>query len=97
MTISPKTDFTSADLSNAKNVDKVEFEGDLYFPVFRDRKAHHDPSGAGFAKQVATLMAGDATGSALDKASGAFADAAGGDGVGQKHKMNVLHTKAAQF
>ena len=99
MTISPETDLTSADLTNAKNVDKIIFVGHLYLPVFRQAKKHQDPNGAGFAKQVAMLMAGEAIGSALDKASDATADAAGldGDGGDQYHKINVLHTKAAQF
>ena len=97
VTISPETDFTSADLTNAKNVDKVIYVGDSYLPVFRQSKRHQDPNGARFAKQVAMLMAGEAIGSALAKVSDA-ADAAGldGDGGDQHHRINVLHTNAAQ-
>ena len=99
MTISPETDFDSAVLTDAKNVDKVNYTGDSYLPVFRQSKRHQDPNGAGFAKQVAMLMAGEAIGSTLDKASDAADAAAGldGDGGDQYHKINVLHTKAAQF
>ena len=98
VTITHETNFTSADLTNAKNVDKVIYVGDSYLPVFRQSKRHQDPNGARFAKQFAMLMAGEAIGSALAKVSDA-ADAAGldGDGGDQHHRINVLHTNAAQF